>query len=72
MLKVIHFKRIWVFKIFIYFTEREEKTNDNLQCEKSEKESMLDWNAVMKDVTDGEPENPIIKDHIKRLKESDV
>ena len=33
---------------------------------------MLDWNAVMKDVTDGEPENPIIKDQIKRLKESDV
>ena len=41
---------------------------------------MLDWNVMMKDVTDGEqPEkdlnkdqHTLIKDQIKRLKESDV
>ena len=63
--------KLWIFIHFSFVSERQGKFHDNLQIEKQEKESMLDWDATMKDVVDGEDTSKK-RDTLKDLKESDV
>ena len=54
-----------------FVSERQGKFHNNLQIEKQEKEAMLDWDATMKDVVDGQ-DTVEKRDTLKDLKESDV
>ena len=70
----INFGRL---KIFEFFTGQNESKN-SASSEKEEKESLLDWNAAMKDIVDGFPAssdlNPkLVKDLLqKHFEESKV
>ena len=69
----------WFHTYFFHIGRDNEKETADSWFEREEKESLMDWNVLMKDVVDGKPDDlnaQLVKDlltkHYAELKQSNV